>query len=111
LNNQFSHTSNSDGSAGGFEEDFITLPLCKELVDEGGFREHVADRIRTFQSAGKWLIASFQNTTSVPERPFPTGPIAPGVAQNRVPDEEGIRSLDNQERIGCWRHANLIPLR
>ena len=27
------------------------------------------------KSAGKWLIASFQNTNSVPERPFPTGPI------------------------------------
>lgn len=24
--------------------------------------------------SGRWLIASFQNTTSVPERPFPTGP-------------------------------------
>lgn len=30
------------------------------------------------RSAGKWLIASFQNTNSVPERPFPTGPAAPG---------------------------------
>ena len=30
------------------------------------------------KSAGKWLIASFQNTNSVPERPFPTGPVAPG---------------------------------
>jgi len=29
------------------------------------------------KSAGKWLIASFQNTNSVPERPFPTGPVAP----------------------------------
>ena len=27
--------------------------------------------------AGKWLIASFQNTNSVPERPFPTGPVSP----------------------------------
>jgi uncharacterized protein (TIGR02246 family) len=27
------------------------------------------------RSAGKWLIASFQNTSSVPERPFPTGPV------------------------------------
>ena len=25
--------------------------------------------------AGHWLIAGFQNTHSVPERPFPTGPI------------------------------------
>jgi hypothetical protein len=32
------------------------------------------------KSAGKWLIASFQNTSSVPERPFPTGPIAPGAS-------------------------------
>lgn len=32
------------------------------------------------KSAGKWLIASFQNTSSVPERPFPTGPIAPGTS-------------------------------
>jgi uncharacterized protein (TIGR02246 family) len=29
------------------------------------------------KSAGKWLIASFQNTSSVPERPFPTGPAGP----------------------------------
>jgi hypothetical protein len=27
--------------------------------------------------AGHWLIAGFQNTHSVPERPFPTGPSAP----------------------------------
>jgi hypothetical protein len=26
------------------------------------------------QKAGKWLIASFQNTNAVPEQPFPTGP-------------------------------------
>jgi uncharacterized protein (TIGR02246 family) len=26
------------------------------------------------QKAGKWLIASFQNTNAVPEKPFPTGP-------------------------------------
>jgi uncharacterized protein (TIGR02246 family) len=24
---------------------------------------------------GKWLVASFHNTNSVPERPFPTGPL------------------------------------
>lgn len=30
------------------------------------------------KTAGKWLISSFQNTNSVPERPFPMGPIAPG---------------------------------
>ena len=27
--------------------------------------------------AGKWLIASFQNTLSIPERPFPEGPPHP----------------------------------
>ena len=32
------------------------------------------------KAAGKWLIASFQNTNSVPERPFPTGPIVPGAS-------------------------------
>jgi hypothetical protein len=26
---------------------------------------------------GKWLIYSFQNTNSVPERPFPKGPPRP----------------------------------
>jgi uncharacterized protein (TIGR02246 family) len=35
------------------------------------------------KQAGKWLIASFQNTNSLPERPFPKGPPAaestPGV--------------------------------
>ncbi|MEO8575827.1 MAG: SgcJ/EcaC family oxidoreductase [Gemmatimonadales bacterium] len=34
------------------------------------------------KSAGKWMIASFQNTSSVPERPFPTGPIAPGATSS-----------------------------
>jgi uncharacterized protein (TIGR02246 family) len=28
------------------------------------------------KQAGKWLIASFQNTNSIPERPFPKGPPA-----------------------------------
>ncbi len=26
------------------------------------------------KQSGKWLIASFQNTNSIPERPFPKGP-------------------------------------
>jgi hypothetical protein len=26
------------------------------------------------KDAGKWLITSFQNTNSLPERPFPKGP-------------------------------------
>lgn len=30
------------------------------------------------KSGDDWLIASFQNTNSVPERPFPTGPPTPG---------------------------------
>jgi uncharacterized protein (TIGR02246 family) len=30
------------------------------------------------KSGHEWLIASFQNTNSVPERPFPTGPPARG---------------------------------
>ena len=30
------------------------------------------------KSGADWLIASFQNTNSVPERPFPTGPPTPG---------------------------------
>jgi uncharacterized protein (TIGR02246 family) len=29
------------------------------------------------KQAGKWLIASFQNTNSIPERPFPKGPSSP----------------------------------
>jgi uncharacterized protein (TIGR02246 family) len=29
------------------------------------------------KQAGKWLIASFQNTNSIPERPFPKGPPSP----------------------------------
>ena len=28
------------------------------------------------KEGGRWLIAAFQNTNSVPERPFPTGPPA-----------------------------------
>lgn len=28
------------------------------------------------KTAGKWLIASFQNTNSLPERPFPTKPLS-----------------------------------
>jgi uncharacterized protein (TIGR02246 family) len=32
------------------------------------------------KQAGKWLIASFQNTNSIPERPFPKGPPPPAEA-------------------------------
>ena len=37
------------------------------------------------KSAGKWLIASFQNTNSVPERPFPTGPVGAGAPSGVKP--------------------------
>ena len=37
-------------------------------------RDGIQLQILTKQ-AGKWQIASFQNTSSVPERPFPTGPV------------------------------------
>jgi uncharacterized protein (TIGR02246 family) len=29
------------------------------------------------RAAGHWLIAAFQNTNGMPERPFPTGPVPP----------------------------------
>jgi uncharacterized protein (TIGR02246 family) len=32
------------------------------------------------KAAGRWLIASFQNTNSVPELVFPTGPVVPGAS-------------------------------
>lgn len=39
-------------------------------------REGIQTLVLT-KRAGQWLIAGFQNTHSVPERPFPTGPAAP----------------------------------
>lgn len=33
------------------------------------------------KTAGHWLIAEFQNTNGMPERPFPTGPVPPGGAK------------------------------
>lgn len=39
-------------------------------------REGIQTLVLT-KHAGRWLIAGFQNTHSVPERPFPTGPSAP----------------------------------
>lgn len=39
-------------------------------------REGIQTLVLTKQ-AGEWLIAGFQNTHSVPERPFPMGPGAP----------------------------------
>ena len=40
-------------------------------------REGIQTLVLTKQS-NQWLIAGFQNTYSVPERPFPPGPSAPG---------------------------------
>ena len=37
-------------------------------------REGIQLQVLT-KRAGKWQIASFQNTSSVPERPFPAGPV------------------------------------
>ena len=34
------------------------------------------------KAEGRWLIASFQNTNSVPEMPFPKGPPSPPVLMN-----------------------------
>ena len=39
-------------------------------------REGIQTLVLT-KRAGQWLISGFQNTHSVPERPFPTGPSAP----------------------------------
>jgi uncharacterized protein (TIGR02246 family) len=40
-------------------------------------REGIQLQVLT-KSGGRWMIASFQNTNSVPERPFPTGPVNAG---------------------------------
>jgi uncharacterized protein (TIGR02246 family) len=37
------------------------------------------------KQAGKWLISSFQNTNSIPERPFPKGPPSPESAPSAKP--------------------------
>lgn len=34
--------------------------------------------VLTRTAEGRWLIAEFQNTNALPERPFPTGPMTPG---------------------------------
>jgi len=39
-------------------------------------REGIQLQVLTKQQ-GEWLIASFQNTNSIPEAPFPTGPPSP----------------------------------
>jgi uncharacterized protein (TIGR02246 family) len=37
------------------------------------------------KQAGKWLLTSFQNTNSIPERPFPKGPPGPEPAPSAKP--------------------------
>lgn len=65
----------SDGTAGGIEEDAITLPLCSELVDEWVLVEeaHIRHAMRTFIDTRHQLIegaaavplaAALQQTTS-----------------------------------------------
>jgi uncharacterized protein (TIGR02246 family) len=41
-------------------------------VPQQGIQTHVLQK-----QNGQWLIAAFQNTNSVPEMPFPKGPVAP----------------------------------
>jgi len=41
-------------------------------VPQQGIQTHVLQK-----KNGQWLIAAFQNTLSVPEMPFPKGPVAP----------------------------------
>jgi uncharacterized protein (TIGR02246 family) len=43
-------------------------------------------QVQTLQKqAGKWLIAAFQNTNSIPEMPFPKGPPSAPVAASPTP--------------------------
>jgi uncharacterized protein (TIGR02246 family) len=41
-------------------------------VPQQGIQTHVLEK-----KGDQWLIAGFQNTLSVPEMPFPKGPVAP----------------------------------
>lgn len=55
------------------------------------------------KQAGEWLIASFQNTNSIPEMPFPTGPppaAAPAEAkQEASPKESTALEMSNKETV------------
>ncbi len=46
---------------------------------------------------GKWLIAAFQNTNGMPERPFPTGPVTAS------PPEGACKPIaERMTEVGCW---------
>jgi uncharacterized protein (TIGR02246 family) len=49
-------------------------------VPQQGIQTHVLQK-----QNGQWLIAAFQNTLSVPEMPFPKGPVAPNAPAKSTP--------------------------
>jgi len=49
-------------------------------VPQQGIQTHVLQK-----QNGQWLIAAFQNTLSVPEMPFPKGPVAPNAPTKPTP--------------------------
>ena len=49
-------------------------------VPQQGIQTHLLQKV-----GGEWLIAAFQNTLSVPEMPFPKGPVAPNVSAKPTP--------------------------
>jgi uncharacterized protein (TIGR02246 family) len=49
-------------------------------VPQQGIQTHLLQK-----HGGQWLIAAFQNTNSLPEMPFPKGPVAPPSASTPKP--------------------------